>query len=231
MLSIGGRWLDATPHLKLQVIAMPVIFLLAIIASRLRIPRWSFAALSVLVTVIAVCWFRASHSRAALIIWASALVLTPALIVGFVIGWFAARRGSRLQGDIAMAIFLGFAPFQCLELPRTVPPAPTPHIAIKLDAKLLDACVGEYELVPDNVFGIGAKVKISRNGDHLVWQPFGEFPSQRGLDIYPESETNFFRKSDGVQVTFIKDDKSEVMAISRHKPGLPDSEGKKLKNE
>src|SRR6185295_18712234 len=45
MLTIGGRWLEATPHLRLQVIAIPVILLLAIIAGRLRIPRWSFAAL------------------------------------------------------------------------------------------------------------------------------------------------------------------------------------------
>jgi hypothetical protein len=35
----------------------------------------------------------------------------------------------------------------------------------------------------------------------------------------------------GTQVTFIKDDKGEAMAISRHNPGLPDSEGKKLKNK
>jgi hypothetical protein len=34
-----------------------------------------------------------------------------------------------------------------------------------------------------------------------------------------------------VQVTFIKNDKGEVMAISHHMAGLPDSEGKKLKNE
>ena len=64
MLTIGGRWLDATPHLRLQVIAMPVTFLLAIIAGRLRIPRWSFAALGVLVMVIAVCWFKASLESA-----------------------------------------------------------------------------------------------------------------------------------------------------------------------
>ena len=231
MLTIGGRWLDATPHLRLQVIAMPVIFLLAIIAGKLRIPRWSFAALSVLVTVIAVCWYRASPSRAALIIWASALVLTPALIVGIVIGWVAARRGSRLQGDIAMAIFLGCVPFQCLELPRTAPQAPTAHNIIKLDAELLDACVGKYEIAPDNVFGIGTKVTIRRKGDHLVWQAFGRRVSQRALDLYPESETNFFLKKYGARVTFIKNDKGEVMAIIHHMAGLPDSEGKKLKTE
>jgi pimeloyl-ACP methyl ester carboxylesterase len=231
MLTIGGRWLDPTPHLRLQVIAMPVIFLVAVIAGKLRVPRWSFAALSVLVTVIAVCWFRASASRAALIIWASALVLTPALIVGLVIGWFAARRGSRLQGDIAMAIFLGCVPIQCLELPRTAPQTPTPHITIKLDAKLLDACIGEYHMASDNVFGIGTKVTILRNADHLVWQAFGREAVPGAFDLYPESETNFFLKKYRAQVTFIKNDKGEVMAINHHMAGLPDSEGKKLKNE
>ncbi len=46
------------PHLRLQGIAMPVTFLLVTIAGRLRIPRWSFAALDLLVLVIAVCWLR-----------------------------------------------------------------------------------------------------------------------------------------------------------------------------
>lgn len=105
------------------------------------------------------------------------------------------------------------------------------HIAIKLDAKLLDACFGEYEIVPDNVFGAGAKVKISRNRDHLVWQPFWDNAWRSASDLYPESETNFFRKSDGTQVTFIKNDKGEAMAVIRHRADLPDSEGKKLKIE
>src|SRR6185369_13350668 len=44
LLTMCGRWLDTTPHLRLQAIAILVTFLLAIIAGRLRIPRWSFAA-------------------------------------------------------------------------------------------------------------------------------------------------------------------------------------------
>jgi hypothetical protein len=228
MLTIGGRWLEATPHLRLQVIALPVILLLAIIAARLRIPRWSFFALSVLVTVIAVCWFKASMTRPALILMASTVALTPALLAGIVIGWFAARRGSELQGYIAMAIFLACAPFQCMELPRTAPPAPTPHIAIKLDTKLLDACVGEYEMVPDNLFGSGAKVIIRRDGEHLVGQAFRRNVLQRAVALYPESETNFFLNKYDARVTFIKNEKGEVMAIIRHMAGLPDSKGKKV---
>ena len=38
ILTVRGRWIDATPHLGLQGIAMPVTLLLAIIAGRLRDP-------------------------------------------------------------------------------------------------------------------------------------------------------------------------------------------------
>ena len=232
MLTVGGRWLEATPHLRLQVIAMPVILLLAIIAGRLRIPRWSFAALSVLVTVIAVFWFKASVSRPALILMASTLVLTPALIVGIVIGWFAARRGSRLQDDIAMAIFLGCAPFQCLELPRTAPSAPTPHLAIKLDTKLLDTCVGEYEFQPDNAFWLEWKLTIRRQGDQLVEQVTWKNESSAAVGIYPESETHFFGTADSPhELTFVNNDKGEVTAVIVRSPGVPVREGKKLKSE
>ena len=114
------------------------------------------------------------------------------------------------------------------------PEAPTlPHTAIKLEPKLLDACVGEYEIVPDNVFGMGAKVTIVRNDDHLVWQAFGGNALPGPLDLYPESETNFFLKDVGARVTFIKNDKGEAISIIHHWAwhGLPDSEGKKLKSE
>lgn len=230
MLTLGGRWLDAMPHLRLQGVAMPVIFLLAMIAGRLRIPRWSFAALGVLVTVVAVCWLKVSPSVTVWVFVACAVVLTPALIAGVVIGWVAARRGSRLQGDIAMAIFVGFAPFQCLEPPRIAPEVSTPHHIIKLDATLLDACIGEYEIAPDNVFLNGAKVTIRRNGDHLVWRATGITALPGALDLYPESETDFLLKITGAQVTFLKNDKGEVMGIIHHQAGLPDSEGKKLES-
>jgi len=230
MLTLGGRWLDAIPHLRLQGIAMLVTFLLAMIAGKLRIPRWSFAALGVLVMVIAVCWVKVSPSWAAFVFVTCSLILTPPLIAGIVIGWIAARRGSRLQGDIAMAIFVGCAPFQCLEPPRTPPEVPKPHIAIKLDAKLLDACIGEYEFAPDNVFFTGMKLTIRRNGDHLVGRALGRNALPGPLDVYPESETNFLVKINAAQLTFIKNDKGEVTAVIHQMAGLPDSEGKKLTN-
>jgi len=233
MLTVGGRWLDATPHLRFlpkQGVAVAVILLLAMVAGRLRIPRWSFAALGVLVMVIAVCWVKVSPSWAAFVFVTCSLILTPPLIAGIVIGWIAARRGSRLQGDIAMAIIVGCAAFQCLEPPRTPPEVPKPHIAIKLDAKLLDACIGEYEFAPDNVFFTGMKLTIRRNGDHLVGRALGRNALPGPLDVYPESETNFLVKINAAQLTFIKNDKGEVTAVIHQMAGLPDSEGKKLTN-
>jgi hypothetical protein len=52
------------------------------------------------------------------------------------------------------------------------------------------------------------------------------------FDIYPESETNFFLKLDGAQLTFIKNDKGEVTAVIHHssQAGVPDGVGKKVKN-
>jgi hypothetical protein len=223
ILTVRGRWVDVTPNLLSLGIAIPVAILLAIIAGRLRIPRWSYAVLSLFVMVIAAFWSNPTESWPAFVVLVCTLVLTPVLIVVIVIGWVAARRGSRLQGDIAMAIFVALLAVQAMGRVRAAPQASTPHIAIKLDAKLLDACVGEYEIMPDNVYGTGAKVTIRRKGDHLVWQGF-----RGALDLYPESATKFFFKEYGAQVTFIKEDKGEVMAISRHKPGAPDSEGKKL---
>jgi Serine aminopeptidase, S33 len=164
MLTFCCKWLDATPHLRLQGVALPVSLLVAMIAGRLRIPRWSFAALGVLVMPITIWWFKVSLSWAALVCVACTVLLTPALIAGIFIGWVAARRGSRLQGDIAMAIIVGCVPFQCLEPPRTSPEAPKPHIAIKLDAKLLDACVGQYEFPPD------AKERNSRANNSIFGQ-------------------------------------------------------------
>jgi hypothetical protein len=47
------------------------------------------------------------------------------------------------------------------------------------------------------------------------------------------SETKFILKINDAQVTFIKNDQGEVMALIHEMPqlGLPESEGKKVKSE
>ncbi|HKP88111.1 MAG TPA: DUF3471 domain-containing protein [Blastocatellia bacterium] len=72
--------------------------------------------------------------------------------------------------------------------------------AMKIDPKILDAYVGEYEVLP------GRTMVITREGGNLL-------VSSRGLPgapVYPESETKFFFKVTDVQITFVKDEKGEV---------------------
>jgi mono/diheme cytochrome c family protein len=70
----------------------------------------------------------------------------------------------------------------------------------KIDPKILDAYVGEYEFLP------GRTVAIARSGDQLM-------AGMRGVPntpLFPESETKFFFKVADVQIIFVKDDKGEV---------------------
>ncbi len=116
--------------------------------------------------------------------------------------------------------------------PPKVPETIKPRVAIKLNTKLLDACVGHYEFAPNAVcIPDGMKVTIQREGDQLIWQAWGKGATRGAIDIYPESETNFFLKINpyDTQLTFIKNDQGEVTAVIHHEAGLPDVVGKKLK--
>jgi hypothetical protein len=250
-LTIGYAWFDAAPHLRFfpkQWAAMAVTLLLAMAADRLRISRWSFAALGILAMVVGFCWRKATGSGVAVLFTIFTFDLTPALIAGTVAGWIAARSGFRRQGDIAMAIIVGCAVFQWFELPRKAPEVPKPHIAIKLDAKLLDACVGDYEFPPDNYFSVtGLKLTISRQGDGLRGRTSMMGKKRAAFDILPESETNFFAviplsdivrtpkiliENSPLQFIFAGNDQGETTAVILHlNQGVPDDEGKKLKNE
>lgn len=109
---------------------------------------------------------------------------------------------------------------------------PKPRITVKLDRKLLDACVGQYGFAPTATFPTGIKATIRRQGDQLIWQARGRNVIPGPFNAYPESETGFFIKVHGPQLTFIKNDRGEVTALSLHDDAwLPDGVGRKLKKE
>ena len=114
--------------------------------------------------------------------------------------------------------------------PPKAPEPPKPHVAIKLDTKLLDACVGHYEFPPDAVIPTGMKLTIWREEDQLVGQAWGENALKGAFDVYPESETDFFDKITDTRLTFVKNDQGEVTAVIHHEAGFPDSERKKVKD-
>jgi hypothetical protein len=106
-----------------------------------------------------------------------------------------------------------------------------PRVAIKLDPVRLDACVGRYEFPPDAVSSDGFKLTIWREGDQLVARAQGANVLKGAFDIYPQSETTFFVKTNGVQLTFIKNDQGKVVAVLHHLADYPDTKGKKLRDD
>ena len=71
-------------------------------------------------------------------------------------------------------------------------------VIVKLDTQLLDACVGRYEQAPGGAFPAGVKVTVWREGDQLFWRGTGRNAFKGTIEIFPESETNFFNKLGGI---------------------------------
>ncbi len=137
---------------------------------------------------------------------------------GKVIGLTLHHRGSVLSYE------------RISDQPPKAPEPPRPRRAVKLDTKLLGACVGHFEFAPNVVFATGMKVTIWREGDQLFAQAWVKNAPQGAFEIYPESETVFFDKVTGTQSTFIENDRGEVVAVVLHAEGQPDYEGRKLSN-
>ena len=100
-----STWFGVAPHLwrvPRQIVAGAITLLVVTGAGRLGIPRWSFLALAAAVAVG--CAIEGAHVLTFLVSYFAFV-----LFLGTIFGWIAARRGSRRDGDIVMAIFVGYA--------------------------------------------------------------------------------------------------------------------------
>jgi CubicO group peptidase (beta-lactamase class C family) len=104
--------------------------------------------------------------------------------------------------DIGRHLLVSQYPLAKLEPPKE-------HKVIQLDPKVFDAYAGEYQMVP------GASLVFTREGDKFFMQPTG----QSKVEIFPESETDFFLTVADVQVTFVKDDQGQVTQAILHQSG------------
>ena len=77
---------------------------------------------------------------------------------------------------------------------------PPERTAVKLDPRIYDAYVGQYELAP------GFVLSVAREGDALMTQATG----QPKLELLPESEIGFFIKDISAVFVFMRDEKGEV---------------------
>lgn len=86
---------------------------------------------------------------------------------------------------------------------------PTQHKEVHVDPKIYDGYVGIYQLAAKFF------ITITREGDHLYEQASG----QPKIEIFPESEKEYFLKVVDAQITFVTDDKGHATALVLHQNG------------
>jgi ketosteroid isomerase-like protein len=73
----------------------------------------------------------------------------------------------------------------------------------KVDPKVYDAYVGQYEYAP------GVIDTVIREGDHLLVQVTG----QGKEEVFPENETTYFGKQQNWRMIFVKDEQGRVTSV------------------
>lgn len=95
---------------------------------------------------------------------------------------------------------------------------PMEKVLAQVDPKIYGSYVGQYELAP-NFFLI-----ITAEEGRLMGQATG----QSKLELFPESETQFFTTTVAVEITFVKDEKGQVTHLLLRQAGQ-DIRAKKIK--
>jgi pimeloyl-ACP methyl ester carboxylesterase len=101
----AGTWVSAAPHLRRVPVALAVTGVAWLViggAGRLKIPRWSFPALAAAAAL-------GCGAAGAYFLALFAGLFAGILFAGTVLGFLATRGATRRQGDIAMAIIVGYA--------------------------------------------------------------------------------------------------------------------------
>jgi ketosteroid isomerase-like protein len=83
-------------------------------------------------------------------------------------------------------------------------PIPIERVAAKVDPKVYDAYVGQYQFP-------GAVVTVSREGDKLFWQAAGAVKNE----LIPANETTFYLKDSLTQNVMVKDETGKVTHVKQ----------------
>lgn len=112
----------------------------------------------------------------------------------------------RIERDLAAILFN-----EKYELPGEA-------VAVRVDAKIYDALVGDYD------FGQNRIIKITKEGDKL----FAEGGRTPKSEMFAESETKFFLKAADVKFVFLRDDADKVTGLILYANGQ-EMKGNKVK--
>jgi serine-type D-Ala-D-Ala carboxypeptidase/endopeptidase len=86
---------------------------------------------------------------------------------------------------------------------------PKEHKQVAVDPKLFDGYVGRYELAPTFI------ITVTREGDRLFIQATG----QPKLEVFPESEKDYFLKVVDAQITFETNRQGKATGLTLHQHG------------
>src|SRR5437870_12596108 len=81
--------------------------------------------------------------------------------------------------------------------------AEKPQTLAKIDRQVFDTYVGKYEFAENRPYF------VTREGDRY----FGQAPNNPKRELFPFSETRFFVPEVESQITFVKDEKGEVVEL------------------
>jgi hypothetical protein len=87
---------------------------------------------------------------------------------------------------------------------------PKEHKEVAVDPKLFDGYVGRYELAPNFI------LTVTREGDQLFTQATG----QPKVEIFPESDRDYFLKVVDAQITFETDSQGRTTGLILHQNGM-----------
>ena len=88
-------------------------------------------------------------------------------------------------------------------------PAPKEHKEITVDPKIFEGYVGQYQLAPNFI------LTVTREGDQLFTQATG----QSKVQVFPESERDFFLKVVDAQIAFETDANGRATSLTLHQNG------------
>ncbi|MGA2609455.1 MAG: serine hydrolase [Terriglobia bacterium] len=88
-------------------------------------------------------------------------------------------------------------------------PAPKEHKEITVDPKIFEGYVGQYQLAPNFI------LTVTREGDQLFTQATG----QSKVQVFPESQRDFFLKVVDAQITFETDANGRATSLTLHQNG------------
>jgi len=84
------------------------------------------------------------------------------------------------------------------------------HTEVKVDTRLFDVYVGNYQLRPNFV------MTVSRDGERLFAQATG----QGKIEIFPESDSDYFLKVMDAQITFVTGGEGRATELILHQGGM-----------